>query len=74
MASGTRSQQTLADFLVYLGVELQVSPHTVAAYRSDLQRFLVGHPEIPHRQAIDRHLSSLLSSHAPASIARAAAA
>lgn len=74
MASGSRSQQTLADFLVYLGVELQVSPHTVAAYRSDLQRFLVGHPEIPDRLAIDRHLSSLLSSHAPASIARAAAA
>jgi integrase/recombinase XerD len=74
MASGTTSQRTLADFLVYLGVELQVSPHTVAAYRSDLQRFLAGHPEIPGRQAVDRHLGSLLATHAPASIARAAAA
>lgn len=74
MASGGVSQRALADFLVYLGVELQVSPHTVAAYRSDLQRFLVGHPQLPDRGGIDRHLSSLLGSHAPASVARAAAA
>jgi integrase/recombinase XerD len=66
--------RALADFLVYLGVELQVSPHTVAAYRHDLQRFLAGQPALPDRAAIDRHLSSLLASHAPASIARAAAA
>lgn len=74
MASGGVSQRALADFLVYLGVELQVSPHTVAAYRRDLQRFLVGQPQLPDRGAIDRHLSSLLGSHAPASVARAAAA
>ena len=66
--------RALADFLVYLGVELQVSPHTVAAYRHDLQRFLTGQAGIPDRAAIDRHLSGLLESHAPASIARAAAA
>lgn len=68
------SQRALADFLVYLGVELQVSPHTVAAYRSDLQRFLRQQPSIPERDAIDRHLGSLLAGHAPASVARAAAA
>ncbi len=67
-------QQALADFLVYLGVELQVSPHTVTAYRNDLGRLLHGRGELPDRQAIDRHLGSLLASHAPASIARAAAA
>ncbi len=73
-ATGGASQRTLADFLVYLGVELQVSPHTVAAYRRDLQRFLKGQPDIPDRNGIDRHLGSLLASHAPASVARAAAA
>jgi integrase/recombinase XerD len=66
--------QLLADFLVYLGVELQVSPHTVAAYRNDLQRLLAGAASLPDRAAIDRHLASLLADHAPASIARAAAA
>jgi integrase/recombinase XerD len=74
MASGAGGQRALADFLVYLGVELQVSPHTVAAYRSDLQRFLAGQVAIPSRDTIDRHLGSLLGSHAPASVARAAAA
>lgn len=73
-ASGAPSQQALADFLVYLGVELQVSPHTVAAYRADLRRFLVGQAALPGREAIDRHLASLLPTHAPASVARAAAA
>jgi len=69
-ASGPASQPALADFLVYLGVELQVSKHTVAAYRSDLQRFLLGQATIPGRTAIDRHLASLLPTHAPASVAR----
>jgi integrase/recombinase XerD len=67
-------QRHLADFLVYLGVELQVSPNTVAAYRNDLRRLLQGCRALPDRAAIDRHLSSLLPTHAPASIARAAAA
>lgn len=74
MDSAAACQQPLADFLVYLGVELQVSPHTVAAYRNDLQRLLRDRPGLPDRQAIDRHLGSLLVDHAPASIARAAAA
>jgi integrase/recombinase XerD len=65
---------TLTDFLVYLGVELQVSPNTVAAYRNDLGRLLRGRTDLPDRDAIDRHLASLLGTHAPASIARAAAA
>ncbi|MFY9345787.1 MAG: tyrosine recombinase [Planctomycetota bacterium] len=67
-------QQALADFLVYLGVELQVSPHTVAAYRADIARLLHARTTLPDRAAIERHLSGLLRDHAPASIARAAAA
>ena len=74
MAAASPTHQALADFLVYLGIELQVSPNTTAAYRSDLARFLRGHQEFPTREQIDRHLSSLLQTHAPASIARAAAA
>jgi integrase/recombinase XerD len=66
--------QLLADFLVYLGVELQVSPHTVAAYRSDLQRLLHGRGTLPDRNGIRDHLDALRGTHAPASIARAAAA
>ena len=73
-ASGTPSQAALADFLVYLGADLQVSPHTVSAYRSDLQRFLRGQGTLPGRETIDRHLAGLLPTHAPASVARAAAA
>ncbi|MBL8752762.1 MAG: tyrosine recombinase [Planctomycetes bacterium] len=74
MATLGAPHAALADFLVYLGVELQVSPHTVAAYRSDLARLLRGRTDLPDRSAIDRHLASLLGTHAPASIARAAAA
>jgi integrase/recombinase XerD len=65
-------QHHLADFLVYLGVELQVSPQTVAAYRRDLQRFLAS--AAPQRESIGRHLRELAATHAPASVARAAAA
>ncbi len=72
--SGSACQRALADFLVYLGVELQVSRHTVAAYRSDLHRLLGGRATLPDRDAIDRHLSDLAATHAPASVARAAAA
>lgn len=72
--AGSDAQQALADFLVYLGAELQVSKHTVAAYRGDLQRLLADQPGLPDRPAIDRHLAGLLRSHAPASVARAAAA
>jgi integrase/recombinase XerD len=64
----------LADFLVYLGAELQVSVHTVLAYRHDLDRLLAGRTALPDRQAIDRHLAGLHADHAPASVARATAA
>lgn len=71
---GSASQRALADFLVFLGVELQVSPNTVAAYRRDLQRLLCGSGDLPDRRAIDRHLLALTKDLAPASVARAAAA
>lgn len=74
MASPVAPPTALADFLVYLGAELQVSPHTVAAYRRDLDRLLAGRAALPDRRAIDRHLSELLRDHAPASVARATAA
>ncbi|MCC7399712.1 MAG: tyrosine recombinase [Planctomycetes bacterium] len=69
-----RARQQLADFLVYLGAELQVSPNTVAAYRSDLEALFGEQAEVPDRAAIDRHLATRLRTHAPASVARAAAA
>jgi len=69
-----RPQQAMADFLVHLGAELQVSKHTVAAYRNDLERLLRGQDRLPDRERIDRHLGELLQTHAPASVARAAAA
>jgi integrase/recombinase XerD len=68
------SSRHLADFLVYLGVELRVSPHTVAAYRADLRPFLAAVETVPDRAAIERHLENLARTHAPASVARAAAA
>lgn len=67
-------QRHLADFLVYLGVELQVSPHTVAAYRRDVSALLRTHETLPERPAIAAHLEGLRAGSAPASIARAAAA
>jgi integrase/recombinase XerD len=72
--AGPSPQQQLADFLVYLGVELQVSPHTVAGYRRDVGRLLAGQRRLPDREAIARHLTALQRTHAPASVARAAAA
>ena len=68
------SQHHLSDFLVYLGAELQVSPHTTAAYRADLTRFLHDHAAVPDRAAVVRHLQILATDHAPASVVRAAAA
>ncbi len=68
------SERLLADFLVYLGAELQVSPHTVAAYRRDLRRFLAAHSDPPDRPAIQRHLDELTRDLAPASVVRAMAA
>jgi integrase/recombinase XerD len=73
-AKRSEHEPALADFLVYLGVELQVSRHTVAAYRSDLVRLLAGRTSLPERKDLDRHLQALRRTHAPASVARAAAA
>jgi len=64
----------LADFLVWLGVELQVSKHTVLAYRNDLARLLQGRTTLPRRADLEAHLMALRKTHAPASVARAAAA
>jgi integrase/recombinase XerD len=73
-APDAHPQQVMADFLVHLGAELQVSRNTVAAYRNDLERLLKGAVALPDRVQIDRHLGDLFTTHAPASVARAAAA
>ena len=72
--AGLAPQRAMADFLVHLGAELQVSRNTVAAYRNDLERLLRGLVSLPDRKQIDRHLGDLLVSHKKASVARAAAA
>jgi integrase/recombinase XerD len=74
MAQGNDATGFLADFLVYLGVELQASRHTVAAYRRDLGALLADRPRGLDRNAITAHLTRLARTHAPASVARAAAA
>ncbi len=74
MPPATDPTRALADFLVYLGVELQVSPNTVAAYRRDVTALVTGRNELPDRRTIDLHLLEKRRTHAPASVARAAAA
>ncbi|MFO1051833.1 MAG: tyrosine recombinase [Planctomycetota bacterium] len=64
----------LADFLVYLGAELQLSRHTVAAYRRDLEPLLASRDAIPDAAALRDHLAQLRKTHAPASVLRAMAA
>ena len=65
----------LAEFLVYLGAELQVSRHTVAAYRRDLQRFFTTTSDDGFdRSQVLEHLDGLRQTHAPASVVRALAA
>ena len=59
---------------MHLGAELQVSRNTVAAYRNDLERLLEESDTLPTRDQIDHHLTGMLGTHAPASVARAAAA
>lgn len=73
--SGTPDAQALlADFLVYLGAELQASRHTVAAYRRDLRALLGPTREFPDAAGIREHLRELARSHAPASVLRAMSA
>jgi integrase/recombinase XerD len=68
------ARRWLADFLVYLGAELQLSRHTVAAYRRDLTRLVDGLHGLPDAEGIRRHLGALRRTHAPASVLRATAA
>lgn len=69
------AQSCLAEFLVYLGVEMQLSQHTVAAYRGDLERLLGdARAALPDRAALLVHLGKLRQSHAEASVVRALAA
>lgn len=70
----TRPETFLADFLVFLGAELQLSLHTVAAYRRDVGKLLAGRADLPGRGEILAHLGRLKQAAAPASVARAAAA
>jgi integrase/recombinase XerD len=69
-----RPTALLAEFLVHLGAELQVSRHTVAAYRRDLTRLLDERAQLPDRAAILAHLAELRLTLAPASVVRAMAA
>lgn len=69
-----RPQSLLAEFLVYLGAELQLSQNTVAAYRRDLSRLLDEATELPDRRALLEHLGELRATLAPASVLRALAA
>ncbi len=72
---GPKPQRCLAEFLVYLGAEVQLSKHTVAAYRGDLDRLLSSHQEqLPDRAALITHLGELREGYAEASVVRALAA
>ena len=64
----------LEEFLLYLELELQLSPQTISAYRGDLQGLVGNQPELPDRVQILRHLQRERASKAPASVARALAA
>jgi integrase/recombinase XerD len=69
-----RPSALLAEFLVYLGAELQLSPHTVAAYRRDLDALLARSEDLPDAAGIRAHLRELGEDHAQASVVRAMAA
>ncbi|HLU40517.1 MAG TPA: tyrosine recombinase [Planctomycetota bacterium] len=64
----------LDEFLLYLELELQLSPRTVAAYRTDLLALLATGPGLPDRERIVRHLAAQRRTKAPASVARMLAA
>lgn len=64
----------LADFLVYVGAELQLSPHTVSAYRRDLANLIHGQSSLPNRQQIIAHLAKERKRLSPSSVVRAMAA
>ena len=64
----------LEEFLAYLSAELQLSTHTVDAYRRDCARLLDGRRSLPDRSDLLEHLAGLRRTHAPASVVRALAA
>jgi integrase/recombinase XerD len=64
----------LADFLVYVGAELQLSSHTVSAYRRDLTALLQGRSCLPDRKQITAHLAEERKRLAASSVVRAMAA
>jgi integrase/recombinase XerD len=64
----------LEEFLLYLELELQLSPQTIAAYRTDLLALLEGGAALPDRAGILRYLAGARTKKAPASLARAMAA
>ncbi|MDO5721115.1 MAG: tyrosine recombinase [Actinomycetaceae bacterium] len=76
-------EDALADFVDFLTVEKGASPHTVGAYRRDLQRFADGLPNATITQLRDtdfeQHLAALASGEAtgkplsPSSVSRARA-
>lgn len=67
--------QALRDeFLLYLELELQLSPKTTDAYRGDLDRLLGDRGALPDRAAILRHVQSERAHRAPASVVRGLAA
>ncbi len=63
----------LEEFLLYLELELQLSPRTIDAYRSDISD-LVASATLPDRAVLLTHLAHLRKTRAPASVARALAA
>jgi integrase/recombinase XerD len=74
MAAAKEPSALLDEFLAYLELELQLSPHTLAAYRSDLTALLAGRRRLPAEGDLLGHLRGLRATRAPASVARAAAA
>ena len=64
----------LAEFLVFLGAELQLSANTVAAYRRDLTRFVARRTSLPDERELHAYVNALRRTHAPTSVLRAQAA
>lgn len=71
-------RQHVAEFLAYLAVERGASPHTVAAYRRDLERYVAGlesrgvvDPSSVTREDVTAHIATLRSAGlAPSTVER----
>lgn len=66
-------RQLLEEFLLYLQLELQLSPRTLEAYRGDLAPIL-DDVALPDRAGLLTHVQALRKTRATASVARALAA